>query len=435
VGAWLGAGPGGELLATPSPVVRRIGTAYLVLTVPTMCVVATLLGVTAALTRRVLAALAVALLLVGLWQLALALEARETTRVAGALLDPFGNAPVLAVTHGWDATARRLTPVPLGGLVVANRLVWLGISGLVGAIGIWRVRWPVGDERGASPVPAREASDASHVVATGPTSALTSAPQASVHGQTSPFAAMSRFTAAWIRRDGGWRVVTWLAAANALLNACFRMPADDPSGVTTMTLVALLDLVREHARVFLILLATVYAGELVWRDRDARVSELVDVLPLPSRTMAWARVFGLAMLHWRVIGLLAGGAALIAAWRGLFGGPADWLTWGVWAVLHLWAPFLQWTVLSLAVHVIVRHKVGAHLLLISGWVFAVVLDRQGASAWWYRYAEPAPLMEGSGFAWFEVLQRGGVWMLVAALLLLLIARRWPRGTAWGQRSA
>jgi hypothetical protein len=37
----------------------------------------------------------------------------------------------------------------------------------------------------------------------------------------------------------------------------------------------LLDHLSEGSRLFMILLATVYAGELLWRERELRVSSLV----------------------------------------------------------------------------------------------------------------------------------------------------------------
>ena len=98
--------------------------------------------------------------------------------------------------------------------------------------------------------------------------------------------------------------------------------------------------------------------------------------------------------------------------------------------LRLQRPFAQLTVLSLAVHTLLDHKVGAHLLLITGWVLAVTLDRQGVAAWWLRFAEPAPLSDMAAVPWGLLAQRGAYWSAVSAALLLVIWWRWPsRGRA------
>lgn len=413
VGASLGAVFSDE--AAPDAV-ARIAAAYVVLTLPSMLVVAALVGVTAALTRRVLIALAVSLLLVGLWQLSLSLEADQATRTVGAWLDPFGNAPVLAETRGWSEADRAVRAVPRFGLVLQNRVIWLTIAFGTVLIGLRRVRW----DNGWVPPWARRAAAGGTVMAHVPwLSTRISGRDRRPRGQAT--LAVARFTAQWVSGDGGWKIVAGLAAANALLNAWTR--AGDQ-----LQLVALLDAVREHARIFLVLLATVYAGEVVWRDRDVRVDALIDTMPISTRIVALGRVLGVAVAQSRVVAWLSVGALVIAWWHGVMVEATDMVTWMVWTIWHIWAPFLEWTVLSLAVHVVVRHKVGAHLALITGWVVAVVLDRAGADGWWYRYAEPAPLTEGSGLAWTAVLERGAYWMFVALLLLPVIVKCWPRGT-------
>jgi len=387
-GAWLTDGA-----AHASTVARRAAGGFVVLTVPTMLVVAVTIGVCAALTRRVLGALIGALALVGLWQLSLVLENSVSTRLLGALLDPFGNAPVLAETRGWDAATRAGRPVPWDGLVLQNRLLWMTVGLIVAGIGVWRVRWPVRGLTEARPTRDRT---------------LRAGPR-----HTGPFRSIARFTSLWIRADGAWRIVAGLAASNALLNVAFRAP---PSGENLEALALTLSFIREHARVFFILLATVYAGELVWRDRDMRIDALMDTMPVSPRVAWTARLVGLASAQWHVVALLAIGAVPLLLWRSLLSSGSAVALWAAWTAFHLWLPFLHWTVLSVAVHTVMQHKVGAHLLLITGWVVAVVLDGRGADGWWYRYAEPAPLMSGSGLAWFELVLRGVYWSVVAAAL-------------------
>lgn len=380
------------------PIAARAATSYVVLTLPSMLVVASVVGVTAALTRRVTAALAASLVLVGCWQTGMALGARAQTRVIGALLDPFGNAPVLVRSAGWTEIERSASIMPVDGLLWANRLLWLGLAFIVLLVGLWRVQWGTVSDGGATVSPREQARD------------------------TNPPGTIAAFTSQWISRDGGWRIVLLLAVANVMVNVVVNAPG---------TLPGFLDSVRTHARVFLILLATVYAGEIVWRDRDVRVHELIDATAVRTATLARGRVIGLL----RVQSVAAGTLAIVALVASLMFERslprAPWLEWvmlwAAWAVFHLWLPFLEWGVLSVAVHVIVGHKVAAHLLLITGWVVAVMLDAGGASAFWYRYAEPAPLMQGRGIAWTELLWRGGYWVSIAAMLMLLIERRWPRG--------
>jgi len=390
--------------------------AYAVITVPTMVTVTVLLAAAALLTQRVLGVLAAALALVAVWQLALSLAAAPSTAIIGAWLDPFGNAPVLVETRGWTEAQRTHVLVPMGGLIAANRVLWMLLALSVAAI-VLRTQ----AHRAFAPTaPADERRGHVHTA------------QALAESAT-PLASLRRFTASWMHFDGGWRVVSVLALLNAAFNAVTRaLPAADGAAAP---FVAALALVSEHSRLFLILLATVYAGELVWRERDVRVHQLVGALPVSRGTVAMGRIQGLLVAQRHVIVPLAVVALLVAIARtraGLPSLPDMAQAWIAWSVFVLWLPFAQLTALSLAVHVLLDRKVLARLLLISGWVLAVVIDRQGATAWWLRFAEPAPLLSGGTVAWESLMVRAAYWSAVSGALLGVCWWKWPDGV-WATR--
>ncbi len=407
VGAMLGAATAHTLTSA-----RPYLSAYAIVTLPTCVVVAAILSSTAVLSRRLLGVLAAALALVGVWQLSLSLEANAATRVVGALLDPFGNAPVLALTREWTLAERTTRDVPLVGVLLWNRLLWLGASGIVVGVTLSRLRWQNLSQPAALMQSRAEHSDIGQARPLRERSheAPTSSPVAAA-------LALARFTAAWMWRDGGFRVVAVLAAVNALVNAWSRAP-DGASALQFLMLIA------GHARLFLILLATVYAGEVLWRERDVRIDALSDTVPVRTSVIAMGRLGGLFVAQLPVVLLLTVGAGLTIAFRA---GSTSATVLAAWTLFVLWLPFAQLTALSVAVHAVVRNKVLAHLLLITGWVLAVVLDRHGASAWWYRFAEPASLLGDAGVAWRALTQRAVYWSAISAALLLIAAARWPRG--------
>jgi hypothetical protein len=89
--------------------------AYAVITVPTMLVVSVVLAAAAVYTQRVLGVLIAALALVALWQGALSLVTIDAARTIGALLDPFANAPVLALTAHWSESIESWKSRPIVG--------------------------------------------------------------------------------------------------------------------------------------------------------------------------------------------------------------------------------------------------------------------------------------------------------------------------------
>ncbi len=403
--------------------VTRYLRAFALISLPTMVVVAGLLAAAGALTRRILGVLAMALLLVGIWQLALALEGHPRTRLLGALLDPFANAPVLTSTRGWTETQRRTREIPIDARLAGNRLLWLTIAAAATAVAARRVTWAVPEAGAGHPPTAPSERMAAHE------------PEAATakHRTTGVILAVRSVTTKWMMRDGGWRVITVLAVLNALINGWAgtgsAVSAGSASGTPT-SLAGVLGAVSTHSRLFLILLATVYAGELHWRDRDVRVDALIDSSPAPTWRLGAGRLMGMLVAQLSLVAPLAVGALLIALARGACGGSCTGAAggraleeWSAWTVFVLWLPFVHLTVLSAAVHAILDHKVGAHLLLILGWVLAVVLNTQGANGWWYRFAEPAVVLHDGHVAWVSLAQRGAYWSAVSAALTAVLMWR------------
>jgi len=234
--------------------------------------------------------------------------------------------------------------------------------------------------------------------------------------------AVAAFTSRWTWRERGWRVIAGLGVLNVFAHAVGGdLPA---SAIDASHVVAL---VREHARLFLILLATIYAGELLWRDQDQRVVELVESTPVATRTLVGGRLLGLMASQVVLVAALL--VAVVVGVRLRHGAAPPLGVVAIGGALWVLLPFAQWLVLSLAVHVVVRHKVIAHLALIAGWVAAVALDANGVRSPWLRFADPPLLMPGEPLAVGEALWRGAWWSSVSAVLFALTLLGWRRATS------
>jgi hypothetical protein len=237
--------------------------------------------------------------------------------------------------------------------------------------------------------------------------------------------AIARVTLTWTWRETGWRIIGALGALNVIANVVTASLGATDDAATVLLLV------REHARLFLILLATIYAGELLWRDHDERVHALVASAPVSTRTLVGGRVAGMVAAQAALVGVLVTSAVLAvlltsgARAPGLSTAGAA----GGGAILWVWLPFVQWLLLSLLVHVLVRHKVIAHLVLIAGWVAAVALDANGVHAWWLRFADPPLLASGVALPWRDAIARALWWSVASAGCWWLTIRRWPRLTS------
>lgn len=334
---------GGERLAWQA-LALPLGT----LVLPNVVLVAAAFFAAGALSGGFTVILFVGLGFIGLWQTGLSLASRG--EALGALLDPFGNA---ALT--------------LGQGLAMNRALWLSAAAVFLGITLWR--WRPGRAL------ARAASEAISLVASTP-SEMTTVP---LRGASSRgvWSSEYRFGLHWVLRDGGFVVLLGLALLNAVANGW--SVANDST--------ALVRALEFHARLFGILIATIYAGELVWRDRDVRADAMLDALPVSRELRLLARASGVltALL------ILPLGVSLAALVLPLIRGATTNATCTIpWLAGVGTVTFIVLFAASLAVHRIVQHKTAAHLLLISAWVAAIALGADALAQPWSHWGSCGP---------------------------------------------
>ncbi len=391
------------------------------LVLPNVAVVSALFFTAGALRRSFMAILLLGVGLVALWSTGVSLV-RDGT-LWGAMIDPFGNAALEAVTRHWGEGERGAREIPIGGWVLANRTLWLAVAG-VSLTWLGRAfSFDIVSSTGAAGHAARATRDDDSERPSAPPSA-TAARGAARLGRGRTLWLEGHWTMRWTLRERGFRTLAALGALNAAANA-WRVGATHPDAGVVLAAVA------EHSRLFLILVATIYAGELVWRERDVRTDAMRDALPASTGTLLAGRILGLLAAQavlvapLLVVGLVVGLATHAA---GMSAHLALLWTGGI-----IWPFLVQLTLLSLLVHAIVQHKVAGHVLLIIGWVLAVAMERTLALPTLARYANLPPYTwsadtgfggDGARLAWVVV-----YWSAVAATCGVLASTWWVRGVA------
>jgi len=366
---------------------------FVLVVIPTMLAVGTLQFGVGVLSGRLWAIVGLGLVLIWLWTEAIA---RVGMHPGLAMLDPFGSAPLLQATAGWSDTQRKSQAMPVTALLLANRLAWLGASLAVACVAVCAAE-PVSHASGRWPVHGPE--DVRRATSAGPIIRAGSA--RSVRGAV----ATAKYVLRWMLRDTGWRVLATLGILNVAIHAF--VDARAATAATDSMPVALAAL-QMHARLFLVLLATIYAGELVWREHEERSAPFFDLQPLGRTSLLAGRVGGAIAAQVVLVTALAGGAALattVASRHGISAMP-----FAVAVCRELLWPFASWLIVSLAVHVLVRHKVAAHLCCIGGWVLAAL---------WFDAATPTDDASVPG------------WLMPAATVVSLCAIR----LFWTERRA
>ncbi len=187
----------------------------------------------------------------------------------------------------------------------------------------------------------------------------------------------------------------------------------------------------------LLIIVAFYAGELVWRERSARISDVTDAFPLPDFIPLLAKLVALAAVI--VLFLLAGAleCVIYQLWRGYTHiQPALYAS----DIALTTLAFLLTAALALFLQVIANNKFLGYLLFVIFIVSRIALSQLHFDHHLYNYgsAPAAPYSDMNGYGHFLTGQLWfrAYWAMLAGALLVVAALYWTRGIVegWAQRT-
>jgi ABC-type transport system involved in multi-copper enzyme maturation permease subunit len=200
--------------------------------------------------------------------------------------------------------------------------------------------------------------------------------------------------------------------------------ADHPTVSATVTMV------RGGFGITLLLIAAFYGGELVWRERDRNVNEILDSTPVASWVMTVPKILAIfaVLLIVNSTGLLTGLLyEVLNGARSLGVGAFI-----AWFMLPAAVDGLLIAVLAVFVQVLSPNKYAGWAILFVWFVAGIFLQNMGYSDPLYRYGEGpnVPLSDfvGQGSFWFGSVVFQLYWLCFAVILIVIAHLLWPRGT-------
>jgi ABC-2 type transport system permease protein len=199
------------------------------------------------------------------------------------------------------------------------------------------------------------------------------------------------------------------------------------------TVAATITGVKGGSTLFVIMIAVFYGGELVWRERDRQVNELIDSTAVPSWVMTIPKILAifLVLLIVNLAAALAGVAyQLIAGARTL--GLLDYVGW---FIVPAAISGLLIAILAVFVQVLSPNKYVGWGILLVWFVGGVFLSNMGYSNPLYNYGEtpnvPLSDFNGAGSFWIGAAVMHFYWLCGAVIFAVLAHLLWPRGTDVG----
>lgn len=177
------------------------------------------------------------------------------------------------------------------------------------------------------------------------------------------------------------------------------------------------------------LLIAYYAGELVWRDRDAGLGEIAGAAPVPDWTYLLGRTGGLALALATFQAVMMTSAMAVQMRMGHFD-LEPWLHVRLFLGMML-ADWLLFVALAVAAHVVVAHKYVGHLVMGSVYAFSLFAGKLGVEQKFLVFAGDPGWSYGDfagfGRSLLPWLVLEGYWAAWSVLLLVAATLLWMRG--------
>jgi len=344
-----------------------------------------------------------------------------------AIIDPFGDSAFGLATRYWTAAERNTRQITLSGPLLANRLVWLAITAVLVAVTLSLVRLD------AQPRSLAWRGRSRPRGATPPVPAPIGGPPVvplsfDLAARLQQLASQVRFFFVAIVREPVFLTIACIGVVNVALGAWF---IDTRYGTTLWPVTAeMLAAITGRMYLFLIVLTTLYGGELAWRERQLGVSGATDALPVPTGVAMAGKFGGLlgAMFVVELCAVLA--ALLVQTLKGYHHYEIGLYARGVLGIAM--PTVFALAALAFVIHALVNEKFVGHVVMIVYFLATLVLTTLGFQRVIYRYAFTPEYVysDMNRFHQYAASLSGlGLYYTAAAVGLLVVAYlAWPRGT-------
>ena len=409
--------------------------ALAVLVLPNLLFVGALLFLLATVTRSMLGTYMGVIAFFVLWTIASTVLGNGNIehQTVGALVDPFGLAALDMVTRYWTPSDRNTQIPQLMGVMLGNRALWLAMG--VALLGLAFVLFKP-EREGLRWFRRRKHADAPTIAAT--TSATSIAvPLVSLQSgfgtRCRQFLSLAWFDTRSVLRGVPLLVMLAFGLINLGTNLAF---SGEMFGTSVWPVTHLMAQSMSQSFTFLLVIVVgFYAGELVWRERDGRVSEVTDAFPTPDWIPLLSKVTALAA----VIGAFLLAGSLLCIGYQLLRGFHD-----VQPFLYLQylglnlLSFLLMAILAVVLQVWANNKFVGYALFVAYMIGMIALSQFHLSDHLYLFgtapATPYSDMNGFGTFWIGNLWFRAYWYCFAIALLVLTSLYWVRGNVGGWRA-
>lgn len=403
-------------------------SAYVALALPNILLTSALFFALATVTRSMMATyVGVIAFLILFFVASVVLDRNPAYELAGAYGEPFGIGATSYLTKYWTAADRNTLTIPFTGMVLWNRLIVLGVAVLALALAYARFGFSVRPSKQARRAAKAAAAVPEAVEAPRPAGPLP-APRYDRAAAWTQLVVRTRLEMVQVFKSPAYVVLLALGLFNAMaslvdLGEVFGTP------VLPVTRVVI-DLLHGTFGIIPIIIATYYAGELVWRERDRKTHEIIDASAIPDWAFVVPKALAVSLVLFSTLVVSVVGGMIMQ----LVHGYSDFELgkYLLWYVLPETVDFTLLAVLAVFLQALSPHKFVGWGLMLVFIIGRATLSNLGFGDVLYNYGQgpgvPLSDMNGQGRFWIGAWWLRLYWSAFAILLLVLAHGLWRRGT-------
>ena len=349
----------------------------------------------------------------------------------GALLDPVGLRALEVTTRYWSVAEKNELYVPVEGVLLWNRLLWLGIAFAIFGLAYRRFRfsYDVGDRQLVGPA----ASDDARLPAEAFLARVLPAELPRVERRSDLAARWTQFVSVFARSF--WRIVrnryfVVIVGAGLLFLGVTARQAGRLFGTPTWPVTYHMhEILIGTIGAFILIVIAVYAGELVWAERDVRSHQIVDATPVPTWVLFLGKLAALCAMIALLLAVMMIAGVIAQAVKGYYQFEIPLYLQALYGIFF--PDMVLLAALAMALHVLVNHKYLGHLVVILVLVGMGILPLLGLERGLYIYSyDPGPIYSDMNrwgpflapFVWWKA-----YWLLFCVLLVIATNQLWVRG--------
>lgn len=408
---------------------------YLVMIIPNLFILSAIFFCISILTRKAMPVYSAAVVLLIGYLLAMGMMASLDNRQLASLLEPLGfTASMIASIDYWTIVQKNTRIIPLEGAFLWNRILWIGIAALLALWTVWRFRFAqfVGDRPGKRLENNENKEDTAYTP-----SHVTIAPAAPIETTQPRFNIASHWIMLWrsicyetaaIVKSVPFLVIIlssilFLAVNTRYIGYIFGTPG------YPVTYKILENLAGQFI-LFILIIVTFYAGEVVWRSRDLKTSQILDAAPIPGWAAYLSRVGALCLVLALMLPVVFLTGIAIQTFRGYYNYEIP--LYIVDLLVFNYPTYVLLAALAVAVQSVVSSKYMGHLIMILYYMSTDFMEEFGFQHILYAYSRDLGTtysdMNGYGHLIWPYMVTKTYWFAIAALLLIIGYIFWPRGT-------